>query len=64
MSNCLTDCGNGVLGGFEACDDSNKVSGDGCSEVCFCVCVCVRERVCVRVCEDVCVCTYTFFLPV
>lgn len=27
-------CGNGVLGGSEACDDSNTTNGDGCSEIC------------------------------
>ena len=29
-----TDCGNGMKEGSEACDDGNKVSGDGCSELC------------------------------
>ncbi|NTX05785.1 DUF4215 domain-containing protein, partial [Myxococcus sp. CA040A] len=27
-------CGDGVLGGVEACDDGNQLSGDGCSSVC------------------------------
>ena len=27
-------CGNGVLEGFEECDDGNLVSGDGCSSDC------------------------------
>jgi fibro-slime domain-containing protein len=27
-------CGNGVLDGTEACDDSNTTSGDGCSKLC------------------------------
>ncbi|MCC6528202.1 MAG: hypothetical protein IT373_36480 [Polyangiaceae bacterium] len=27
-------CGNGVLEGVEACDDGNKVDGDGCSNEC------------------------------
>ncbi|TSC26504.1 tandem-95 repeat protein [Corallococcus sp. Z5C101001] len=29
-----TVCGDGVLGGFEACDDGNQRSGDGCNSVC------------------------------
>lgn len=29
---CVTDsCGNGVLGNAEACDDDNKLDGDGCA---------------------------------
>ncbi|ATB50259.1 Ig-like domain-containing protein [Corallococcus macrosporus] len=27
-------CGDGVLGGFEVCDDGNLLSGDGCNSVC------------------------------
>ncbi|NTX12804.1 VCBS repeat-containing protein [Myxococcus sp. CA056] len=27
-------CGDGVLGGFEVCDDGNQLSGDGCNSVC------------------------------
>ncbi|NOK15630.1 LamG-like jellyroll fold domain-containing protein [Corallococcus carmarthensis] len=27
-------CGDGVLGGFEICDDGNQLSGDGCNSVC------------------------------
>ncbi|MCP3105420.1 FG-GAP-like repeat-containing protein [Myxococcus sp. K15C18031901] len=27
-------CGDGVLSGFEVCDDGNQLSGDGCSSVC------------------------------
>ncbi len=27
-------CGNGVLDGFEACDDGNNVDGDGCDRLC------------------------------
>ncbi|WP_141588659.1 Ig-like domain-containing protein [Myxococcus sp. AB056] len=27
-------CGDGVLGGFEKCDDGNQLSGDGCNSVC------------------------------
>ncbi|WP_244226955.1 Ig-like domain-containing protein [Corallococcus aberystwythensis] len=27
-------CGDGVLGGFETCDDANQLSGDGCNSVC------------------------------
>ncbi|RKG57616.1 DUF4215 domain-containing protein [Corallococcus sp. AB011P] len=27
-------CGDGVLGGFEVCDDDNQLSGDGCNSVC------------------------------
>jgi fibro-slime domain-containing protein len=29
------DCGNGELTDDEACDDGNKVSGDGCAETCL-----------------------------
>src|SRR5690606_22003285 len=33
---CMLDvaCGDGRLGGSEQCDDSNVMSGDGCSESC------------------------------
>ncbi|QSQ17940.1 FG-GAP-like repeat-containing protein [Myxococcus landrumensis] len=27
-------CGDGVLSGFEVCDDGNQLSGDGCNSVC------------------------------
>ncbi|MFY1826098.1 Ig-like domain-containing protein [Myxococcus fulvus] len=27
-------CGDGVLGGYEICDDGNQLSGDGCNSVC------------------------------
>lgn len=27
-------CGNGIIEGFEACDDFNIVSGDGCDSTC------------------------------
>jgi cysteine-rich repeat protein len=27
-------CGNGVIDGFEACDDGNRVNGDGCNADC------------------------------
>ena len=27
-------CGNGIIEGFEACDDSNIASGDGCDSTC------------------------------
>ena len=27
-------CGDGALGGAEACDDGNRIDGDGCSAVC------------------------------
>ncbi len=30
----VVSCGDGVVGGSEACDDGNTVSGDGCSAVC------------------------------
>ena len=30
----LTNCGNNVIDGSEACDDGNKTSGDGCSGFC------------------------------
>jgi cysteine-rich repeat protein len=29
-----TVCGNGVLGGYEQCDDGNDVAGDGCDKGC------------------------------
>ena len=30
-----TTCGNGSLNQFEACDDGNAISGDGCSDTCL-----------------------------
>jgi len=30
----VVSCGDGVVGGTEACDDGNTTSGDGCSAVC------------------------------
>ena len=30
----VVSCGDGVVGGSEACDDGNTTSGDGCSAVC------------------------------
>ncbi|MBN2800229.1 MAG: DUF4215 domain-containing protein, partial [Deltaproteobacteria bacterium] len=33
-SDCQVSCGDGVLETWEACDDGNTVSGDGCSEYC------------------------------
>ena len=29
-----TNCGNGIVEGFEECDDRNNVDGDGCSSNC------------------------------
>lgn len=34
-TNCVKDCGNGVLQTGEECDDGNTVSGDGCSSTCL-----------------------------
>ena len=31
---CVPACGDGVLIGTENCDDRNRVSGDGCDELC------------------------------
>lgn len=31
---CEQLCGNGVVDGFEECDDGNRVDGDGCSATC------------------------------
>ncbi len=33
-TNILPGCGDGMLGGVEACDDGNNVAGDGCTESC------------------------------
>jgi cysteine-rich repeat protein len=32
--NVLASCGDGIIGPFENCDDSNQNSGDGCSSLC------------------------------
>jgi cysteine-rich repeat protein len=34
-ADCCPDCGDGVLGGIEQCDDGNNVAGDGCSPGCI-----------------------------
>lgn len=39
----MSVCGNGVITGAEQCDDSNLVSGDGCSGTC--TCETTRQRV-------------------
>lgn len=31
---CRYHCGNGVLDGFETCDDGNEIEGDGCGPTC------------------------------
>ena len=31
---CLSKCGDGIRDDYEDCDDSNTVSGDGCSSIC------------------------------
>jgi len=33
-SKCTPICGDGMIVGTEKCDDSNKNSTDGCSDVC------------------------------
>lgn len=38
VANCPNDCsvcGDGIVSGFEGCDDGNTVSGDGCSSKCI-----------------------------
>ncbi len=31
---CFSNCGNGIVDGYETCDDGNQVPNDGCSETC------------------------------
>lgn len=31
----MTNCGDGILLGTEACDDANVLAGDGCSAICI-----------------------------
>lgn len=34
MASCVVQCGDGLVGGSEACDDSNAMNGDGCDNNC------------------------------
>lgn len=50
------ECGNGLLGFGEACDDSNTTAGDGCSATCAVepgyTCMGTMPTVCTPVCTD------------
>lgn len=43
----VNNCGNGTIDAGETCDDSNAISGDGCSAQCQCACeACEQSEAC------------------